>query len=213
VNRTVALRALVVIAGSDVLAMATWFSASAAIVPLAAAFGIASEDRGWITSAVQGGFVSAAVFSATIALADSIDPRTLIRFGILIAAAANAAIAVIHAPALLLLLRFLTGAGLALVYPPTLRLLTAWFPHNRGIVTGIAVGALTIGSFSPHLFSGSLPWRSVMIVASLIALLGIPLVSAVMLPPAFPRAGRFDVHALQSSTPFGRGGPYFTARA
>ncbi len=185
------------IAGSDVLAMATWFSASAVIVPIASAFNIAPAERGWITAAVQFGFVIAAVASALVALADSVEPRTLIRIGMLVATAANAAILVVHSPALLLFLRFLTGAGLAFVYPPSVRLLNAWFPRSRGIVTGIAVGALTIGSFAPHLFAGDLPWRGVVLAASVCALLGVPLISIVTLPPAYPRAGRFDVGALR----------------
>ncbi|HEV7180802.1 MAG TPA: MFS transporter [Candidatus Baltobacteraceae bacterium] len=190
------LRTLGLIAGCDVLAMATWFSASAVIVPLASAFGIAPGDRGWITATVQFGFVTAALGSASIALTDWVEPRTLIRSGMLVAGLANAAIAFVHAPALLLFLRFLTGAGLALVYPPTVRLLTGWFPRSRGVVTGIAVGALTIGSFSPHVFSGDLPWRTVMLVASGFAFLGIPLMSMVALPPSYQHAGRFDMRAV-----------------
>jgi MFS family permease len=192
----VAIRTLGLIAGSDVLAMATWFSASAVILPLASAFGIAAEDRGWITGAVQLGFVTGAVGSAAIALADWTEPRRLIRTGMLIALLANAAIVLVHSTALLLALRFLTGAGLALVYPPTVRLLAAWFPQSRGLVTGIAVGALTIGSFSPHLLSGDLPWRTVVLGASAIALFGIPLISMVPAPTALQRAARFDIRAV-----------------
>jgi MFS family permease len=192
----VAIRTLGLIAGSDVLAMATWFSASAVILPLASAFGIAAEDRGWITAAVQLGFVTGAVGSAAIALADWMEPRRLIRTGMLIAVLANAAIVIVHSTALLLALRFLTGVGLALVYPPTVRLLTAWFSQSRGLVTGIAVGALTIGSFSPHLLSGDLPWQSVVLGASVIALCGIPLISLVQSPPSMQRAARFDIHAI-----------------
>jgi MFS family permease len=190
-----ALRTLGLIAGSDVLAMATWFSASAVILPLASAFGIASEDRGWITGAVQLGFVSGAVTSATIALADWAELRTLIRSGMLLAVCANAAILLVHSPALLLGLRFLTGLGLALVYPPTVRLLTAMFPRARGLATGIAVGALTLGSFSPHLLSSDLPWRSVVLGASVLAALGVPLITLVP-RTQLPRTTRFNVHAI-----------------
>lgn len=193
-----AIRTLGLIAGSDVLAMATWFSASAVVLPLASAFGIAAADRGWITGAVQLGFVTGAVGSAAIALADWVEPRALIRTGILIAVAANAAILLVHTTALLLLLRFFTGAGLALVYPPTVRLLTAWFSQSRGLVTGIAVGALTLGSFCPHLLSGDLPWRTVVLTASGIALLGVPVITLVPAPPVMQRAARFDLGALPS---------------
>jgi MFS family permease len=196
--RNAALRSLGLLACTDVLAMATWFSTSAVIFSVAASFRIAPQDLGWIQSAVQFGFVTAAVGSALVGLADWLEPRTLIRTGIIITALANAAIVFIHAPTLLYVFRFLTGAGLAFVYPPSLRLLTAWFPQARGIVTGIAVGALTIGSFSPHLFSGNLPWRTVMLVASGLALFGVVLVSVTSIPPGYQRAGRFDIHALRT---------------
>jgi MFS family permease len=192
----VAIRTLSLIAGSDVLAMATWFSASAVLLPLASAFGIAQADRGWITGAVQLGFVTAAVFSAVIALADWVEPRSLIRAGMFLAVVSNAAIVLVHTTVLLLVLRFLTGAGLALVYPPTVRLLTAWFSRSRGLATGIAVGALTIGSFTPHLFTAALPWRSVVLAASGLALCGIPLISLVPAPPSMQRTARFDLRAV-----------------
>jgi len=192
----VAIRTLGLIAASDVLAMATWFSATAVVVPLASVFGIAPENRGWITAAVQLGFVTGAVGSAVIALADWVEPRSLIRIGIAITVAANAGILLVHSAALLLALRFLTGAGLALVYPPTVRLLTAWFTQSRGLVTGIAVGALTLGSFTPHLLSGDLPWRGVLIGASMLALVAMPVISLVPSPPNLQRTARFDLRAV-----------------
>lgn len=190
-----AIRTLGLIAGCDVLAMGTWFSASAVVLPLASAFGIAAENRGWITGAVQLGFVCGAVASAAIALADWAEPRKLIRTGIFIAVLANAGILLVHAPAHLLALRFLTGLGLALVYPPSVRVLAALYPRGRGVATGIAVGALTLGSFLPHLLSSDLPWRTVVLGSSVLALFAAVLISLV---PAMsmPRASRFDVHAI-----------------
>ncbi len=190
-----AIRTLGLIAGCDVLAMGTWFSASAVILPLASAFGIAADDRGWITGAVQLGFVCGALASAAIALADWIEPRALIRSGILVAVFANSAILLAHTSTLLLACRFLTGVGLALVYPPTVRLLTAMYPRSRGLSTGIAVGALTLGSFSPHLLAGDLPWRGVVMGASILALLGVPL-SALIPRVQLPQVSRFDVRAI-----------------
>jgi MFS family permease len=175
--------------------MGTWFSASAVILPLASAFGISAENRGWVTGSVQLGFVAGALCSAAIALPDWIEIRKLIIAGVAVAVLANAAILVVHTPELLLALRFITGAGLALVYPPTVRLLTAMYPRRRGVSTGIAVGALTLGSFSPHLLSSDLPWRSVVLGASLLALAAIPLIWSVPAIP-LPRAARFEVRAI-----------------
>lgn len=188
-------RVLILLASCEVLAMATWFSASAVLGPIASAFGIAPDMRGWITGAVQLGFVTGAVGSAVLALADVVESRALIRFGIVVAALANAAIVVVHGAPALLLLRFLTGAGLALVYPPTVRLLTAWFSRSRGLATGIAVGALTVGSFAPHLFAQNVPWRTVMLVASALALFALVAISLVPTPASLPRVARIDLRA------------------
>ena len=173
--------------------MATWFSASSVLIPLSAAFGIAPQNRGLITAAVQLGFVAGAMGSATVALADAVEARTLIRIGIAIAAAANAGILFVHGFGALCALRFATGFGLALVYPPSVRLLSLWFARDRGLALGIIIGALTVGSFSPHLLSGTqLPWRSVIYGASLLAFAALPLMWAVPHTPHAQHANRFD---------------------
>src|SRR5207245_9801427 len=47
--------------------------------------------------------------------------------------------------------RFLTGAALAGVYPPGMKLAAGWFREARGWAIGTLVGALTLGSAAPHL--------------------------------------------------------------
>ena len=46
----------------------------------------------------------------------------------------------------------MTGAALSGVYPPVVKLIATWFQKGRGIAMGIIIGALTIGSATPHLF-------------------------------------------------------------
>ena len=190
-------RALATIAGANVLAMATWFSATAVITQVSSAYSIAPQNQGWITAAVQLGFVAGALTSSFVALPDVIAPRNLMRIGMLIAALANVSIAFTHSVPLALALRFLTGAGLAIVYPPAVKLLSAWFARERGVATGILIGALTLGSFSPHLFSGGeVAWQAVIIASSILALIGIPIIS--LLPPApiaLPLA-KFELNAV-----------------
>ncbi len=190
-------RALAIIAGANVLAMATWFSATAVIGKVSAAFNIAPQNQGWITSAVQLGFVTGAIGSSVIALPDVIQPKTLMRFGMLIAALANVLITFTHSLPAALLLRFLTGAGLAIVYPPAVKLLSAWFSTKRGLATGILIGALTLGSFSPHLLSGAaINWQTVMIGSSALAVFGIPLISLLPRPPVALPLTKFELNAV-----------------
>ena len=66
--------------------------------------------------------------------------------------------------------RLLTGAALAGVYPPGMKIAAGWFKEGRGWAIGILVGALTLGSASPHLVRWAVPptaWRIVLVVAAL----------------------------------------------
>ena len=56
--------------------------------------------------------------------------------------------------ALLIALRMATGIMLAGVYPTGMKLLATWFKQGRGLAIGVLVGALTVGSASPHLLAG-----------------------------------------------------------
>src|SRR5207247_2610249 len=65
--------------------------------------------------------------------------------------------------------RLLTGAALAGVYPPGMKIAAGWFKEGRGLAIGILVGALTLGSASPHLVRWAVSpaaWRVVLIVAA-----------------------------------------------
>lgn len=189
--------ALFIVSVATIFAMATWFSATAVLPQLVAAYGIAPENRAWITSAVQLGFVVGALGSAVLTLPDVIDPRSSIRLGMLVAALATASITLTHVFGLVLVLRFLTGAGLAVVYPPAVQVLSAWYGRDRGLAVGVLIGALTFGSFSPHLLTdASLPWRSVLLGSSMLALLAIFIMS--LLPPAPTpiSVSRFDIRAI-----------------
>ena len=56
-------------------------------------------------------------------------------------------------------LRFVTGAALAGVYPPSMKLMATWTRADRGLWIGILVGALAVGSATPHLL-GAYDWAS-----------------------------------------------------
>ena len=55
-----------------------------------------------------------------------------------------------------------------------MKIMATWFREGRGLAIGILVGALTVGSAAPHLIRGltDLPWRHVLLVASVLALAG-----------------------------------------
>ncbi|WP_412028862.1 MFS transporter [Deinococcus yunweiensis] len=164
-----------------VLCMAPWFSAAAVLPQLRAEWNLSPQAGSWLALAVQLGFVVGAVGSALLNLADRVPSRVLILVGALVAAGANAALLVIEDGSLAFVLRGTVGAALALVYPPALRAMSAYFTTGRGVALGVMVGALTLGSASPHLVNGlgGAQWRTVIAVTSILAVLGGVLASRV----------------------------------
>ena len=104
-----------------VLAMTTWFSATAVLPQLRAQWHLTSQGSSWLTISVQIGFVIGAVTSAVFNLADVVPPRRLILFGSLGAAAANVSLLAATGLAQAIPARVLTGAFLAAVYPHALK--------------------------------------------------------------------------------------------
>ena len=166
--------ALTWLAGAVVFAMAPWFSAAAALPQLRVVWTLSEGDAAWLTLAVQLGFVLGAVLSAVLNLADRISPRHLILAGALVAAGANLGMLLAHGPAQAIALRALTGAAMALVYPPALKAMATWFRTGRGVAMGIMVGALTLAAALPHLVNGlgGADWQAVIAVTSGLAALG-----------------------------------------
>src|SRR5712691_10232126 len=107
--------------------MTLWFSATAANAPIVAEFHLSGADAAWLTMAVQGGFVIGTLVSAMLNLPDVINARRLFAIGCVVAAASNAALVRAGGPAPLILLRAATGAALAWVYPPGMKIAAGWF--------------------------------------------------------------------------------------
>jgi MFS family permease len=192
-------RALAVLACAAFLGMTTWFSASAVVPQLAARWSLSASAAAWLTIAVQLGFVTGALASASLMLADLVPPRRLILLGALGAAGANLALVHADGAAEAIPLRFATGFFLAGVYPPALKSMATWFRASRGTALGVLVGALTLGSAMPHLIKGlgELDWHIVVLGTSLLTVGGGLLAIAVGAegPFPFPRAS-FDPRAI-----------------
>jgi MFS family permease len=176
-----ARRQLLVVAAAEVLIMGVWFSASAVVPALRDAWALSDGEVSWLTTSVQLGFVVGAVLSAALNVADRFSGRAVIAAcGTAAALTTVAFAAVADSLATGVPLRFLCGMALAGVYPPGLRLLSSWFGRGRGLALGVAVGALTLGSASPHAIAAlpELPWRQVMTVSAVLAAAGVVIVLA-----------------------------------
>ncbi len=175
-------RVLAVLAAAELLAMAPWFSASAVAPTLARLWRLSPTGAAWLTISVQLGFVAGALVSAILTLADRWSARRLVMSSAVLAGAATIGVAVAPGPGAGVVCRLLTGAALAGVYPPGMKIVAAWFREGRGWAIGIMVGALTLGSAAPHLVRWAVPpdgWRWVLGVAAASALAGGLLVMAI----------------------------------
>ena len=190
---------IAVIALCQVAAMAVWFSASAVTPSLAAEFHLSNFAQAALTSGVQAGFVIGCLVSAFLGLPDRVDPRRLFAASAALAALANAGLLVVDpaspvAPSL----RVVTGIGMAGVYPVGMKLATTWAKDDMGLMVGILVGALTLGSASPHLFNafGGVDWRPTVVLSSASALAAAFAIGLAGLGPNRKPAPRFEPRAM-----------------
>jgi MFS family permease len=191
---------LVVLAAAEFLGMTAWFSATAATPALIAEFGLDSSGASWLTMAVQAGFVAGTLVSALANLPDILNPRRLFAIGCVIAAVANALVTQAPNGTTAIALRLLTGAALACVYPPGLKIAAGWFLERRGLALGVIVGALTAGKAFPHLLQavlGEAGWRTPILTASALTIVaGVLVVTIVRDGPHVAATSRFDPHAV-----------------
>ena len=168
-------RALTLVALAELLGMSLWFTASAVAPRIAAEWHLTDATAAWLTLAVQIGFVAGTLLSALANLPDVISARLLFAVCALLAAITNALFAIYaHDAVTGVALRFLTGAFLAGVYPPGMKVIATWFREGRGFALGVMVGALTFGKASPYLVNaiGSASWRVNVGVVSVLAAIG-----------------------------------------
>jgi MFS family permease len=195
-----ALNALV-----QMLAMALWFSASAVVPALRAEWGVSSAGARALTVAVQLGFVTGALGSALVNLADRLRLPVIIATSAALGATATIALAALSdGLASAIPLRFLTGCALAGVYPVGMRLMASWFERRRGFALGVLIGALTLGAALPQLLNGAttLPWRGVLAAAAALALLAAAVAIALLrvgphVAPSPPFAPGYVVHMFR----------------
>ncbi len=170
-----AWRMLALVAFGEFLGMTLWFSATAVAPAMSAEMRLTSGGAAWLTMSVQAGFVVGTLASALANLPDLLSARRLVGLGCFVGAVANALVTTAGGAGGAIGWRFVTGAALACVYPPGMKLAASWFDRRRGSALGALVGALTIGSAVPHLLvwmAAGFDWRLVMRVASGLALVG-----------------------------------------
>ncbi len=189
-------RILPVIIASQFAGTSLWFASNAVLGDLQREWGLAPAALGYLTSAVQLGFICGTLVFAVLAVADRHSPRRIFFLCSLVAAAANAGL--LLAPgglAPLLGCRFVTGFFLAGIYPVGMKIASGWYREGLGRALGFLVGALVLGTAFPHLLKAlghAWPWQYVLAGTSLVAVLG-GLLMLLLVPdgPHLARGGKF----------------------
>lgn len=187
-STSVPSRVLPVIVLAQLFGVSPWFAVNAVMPDLQRLHGWPPEALATLSSSVQLGFIGGTLVFAVIAIADRWDTR---RVFLLCACAAGACtlaamLAAGHYP-LLMACRLATGFFLAGIYPVGMKLASQWFPGGLGSALGWLVGALVLGTASPHLLraiGAQAPWEAVFLAcATAVACAGVA-VSALL--PARP---------------------------
>ncbi len=187
--------ALALLCACQVLAMTLWFSASAVLPSLQLEYQLDSFQSSLFTSSVQIGFVAGTLISALLGLADRLNPRRFFMAACLVAAGANGLTLTLDAAtAAVPLLRFVTGMCMAGIYPVGMKMAASWAKRDMGLMVGLLVGALTLGSASPHLINafGGVDWRFTIAIASGCAVAAGLLINLVRIGPNQSKAPPFD---------------------
>lgn len=169
-------RPIVLIVLAQLCGTSLWFSANSAADDLRRLWGLDSGDIGWLTNAVQGGFIVGTLVFALTGLADRYPASRIFALCSVLGAAFNAGFA-LFATGLVsaMWFRFAVGLSLAGIYPLGMKLIVSWDPERAGQSLGLLVGMLTLGTALPHgirMVGGAISWQAVILSSSVLALIG-----------------------------------------
>lgn len=178
-----------------------WFAVNAVMPDLQREYGHGGAALGTLSAAVQLGFIAGTLLFALLALADRFPARRLFLACALAAAGCTLAAAAMAASLpWLLFWRALTGFCLAGIYPVGMKIAALWFPRGLGGALGWLIGALVLGSASPHALralGASWDWQAVFAcVAGAAAAAGLLVLLAVPEPAHATTAARLRFGAL-----------------
>jgi MFS family permease len=192
-------RSLVTLIFAEIAVLSLWFSSTAVLPEMALESGVSASDLAWLSTAVPLGFAIGALIYATLGLADRYDPRRVFMVSALAGAMANLALLTVPIGGWeAIVLRGITGAAMAGVYPVGMKIAAGWGRSDRAFLVSLLISGLTIGSASPHLIalSGGADWRLTIWASTLAATTGGAIVLAVSLGPWHAKAQTLDIAAI-----------------
>lgn len=172
---------IAVIVIAQLFGTSLWFSANSAADDLTRLWGLTHADIGWLTNAVQAGFIVGTLGFAFSGLADRFSASRIFAVCSVIGAVCNGLFA-LSSTGLESALWFRFGVGLSLagIYPLGMKLIVSWSPENASRSLGLLVGMLTLGTALPYgirMVGVTFSWQEVMLTSSALALVGALMVS------------------------------------
>ncbi|MDZ7716549.1 MAG: MFS transporter [Balneolaceae bacterium] len=199
-NNPIPRRILPAIVFAQFAGTSLWFAGNAVIPDLIQEMQLTQMAVGYVTSAVQFGFIAGTLLFAFLSVADRISPSKVFLGCAILGALSNALTVYSDTFLLLMISRFATGFFLAGIYPVGMKIASDWHKEGLGKALGYLVGALVLGTAFPHLikyFAAELPWRTILYATSAFSTVGgFVLFFAVPDGPYQSKKGEFKPSAL-----------------
>lgn len=167
-----------IIVFSQFCSTSMWFASNAVLIDIITQFGLASNSIGYLTNAVQFGFIIGTLTLSLLSIADRFSPSKVFFISALIGAILNLGI-ILEFNALTSLLAFRFGVGICLagIYPVGMKIASDYFEKGLGKSLSYLVAALVLGTAFPHLLksissSFNINWQNVIYVTSVISAIG-----------------------------------------
>lgn len=162
---------------SQLFGTALWFAGNAVLPDLTEEWDTLDESSlGYLTSSVQIGFILGTFLFALLSIVDRFPPTKVFMVCALCGATFNAILPLCdrsESLAGLVILRLLTGACLAGIYPVGMKVAADWYAEELGKALGWLVGALAVGSALPFLLRQiDQSWQALLWETSGLAALG-----------------------------------------
>lgn len=169
-------KAIAVIVIAQLFGTSLWFSANSAADDLTRLWGLTPAGIGWLTNAVQAGFIVGTLLFAFSGWADRFAASRIFAVCSVLGALFNGLFATFSVGLeSALWFRFAVGLSLAGIYPLGMKLIVSWNPESAGRSLGLLVGMLTLGTALPHgirMAGAMFSWQAVILTSSALALVG-----------------------------------------